>query len=273
MKPFFSIIIPTLNEERLLPNLLNDLKKQKEKKFEVLIIDGQSKDKTTAVAKKAYGKARIIISDKRNLCHQRNIGGQKAKGDYLVFLDADIRIYNNYLSELKKTIDRNSYLFITTYLLPDVRDKFDIFLIQIANYTLEIMKLANKQMAPGFNFIIYKNLFNKIGGFDERTTISEDHELSLRIQNAGVRLNIIPKRLLKWSFRRIKKDGYLPLIYKYSIATVHSVLLGEITDKKLGYQMGGHHFLEDKDVRLNKKLASEIKKYSNMVKALFKEFF
>ena len=43
MKPFFSVIIPTLNEENYLPKLLNDLKVQKEKNFEVVLVDGGSR--------------------------------------------------------------------------------------------------------------------------------------------------------------------------------------------------------------------------------------
>jgi len=50
MKPFFSIVIPTLNEEKYLPNLLNDLTKQKEKDFEIIVVDGKSEDRTIDIA-------------------------------------------------------------------------------------------------------------------------------------------------------------------------------------------------------------------------------
>jgi len=51
MKPFFSIVIPTLNEEKCLPRLLDDLTQQKEKDFEVIVIDGRSDDQTVKKAK------------------------------------------------------------------------------------------------------------------------------------------------------------------------------------------------------------------------------
>ncbi len=52
MKLFYSIIIPTLNEEKYLPLLLSDLNKQKEKNFEVIIVDGSSIDNTKKEAEK-----------------------------------------------------------------------------------------------------------------------------------------------------------------------------------------------------------------------------
>lgn len=270
MKPFFSIVIPTLNEEKFLPKLLNDLSKQTEKNFEVVIVDGKSNDQTIKKAKNFENKLklRVIYSGKRNLCYQRNLGAKKSFGDYLVFMDADIMIYKSYLSVLKEAIKKNSYLFLTTYQLPDTNDQINIFLSQMANYGLEILKIINKQMAPGYNFVVYKNIFIKIGGFNEKTTFSEDHELSIRLLKSGVKLNIIPKSLLKWSFRRFKKDGRLPIIIKYGFASLYSILFGEITDKNFGYQMGGGYFLEN-SWKKDKKIETEVKKYLNKIKKVF----
>ncbi len=275
MKPFFSIVISALNEEKYLPRLLDDLTHQKEKDFELIIVDGGSKDNTVSIANKFkndFNRFKLLLSDKKNLCYQRNLGAKKSEGNYLIFLDADIRIRNDYLSTIKKVIEKGFYLFLTTYQFDD-SDKFDTFLIQLSNYTLELLKLINKQMAPGYNFIIFREVFNKIGGFNEKATISEDHDLSMRIQKAGVKIHIIPKKLLMWSFRRIKKDGYLPILLKYGIATFHSLVIGEVTNKKLGYQMGGQYFLTKKDPRLDKKIEKELVKYYSKITKTFRKLF
>jgi len=52
--PTFSVIIPTLNEEKFLPNLLRSLADQSKKDFEVIVVDDCSKDKTRTIAK-SYG--------------------------------------------------------------------------------------------------------------------------------------------------------------------------------------------------------------------------
>jgi len=271
--PLFSIIIPTLNEEKYLPRLLTDLSQQKEDDFEILIIDGQSSDNTKKLAR-SFGdklpRLRFIVSKVRNLCSQRNTGAEEAKGTYLIFLDADIQIFTNYLEEIKKYIAKTSAPFITTYQLPDVRNNFDIFLVQLANYTLELLRLINRPMSPGYNFIVTKEAFMKAGKFDIHSTFSEDHELSIRLYNAGYNISILRKRLLKWSFRRLKKSGRLPVIYKYALATIYILISGNITDKNFSYPMGGAYF-QQVLIHRNKDLKDEFGRYLTKIKkAAFK---
>ena len=93
-KPFFSIVIPTLNEESSLPKLLSDLSLQTFKNFEVIIVDGNSEDKTIIKSKyysKQFISLTIITSKTRNVSTQRNKGGKIAIGKYIVFMDADER--------------------------------------------------------------------------------------------------------------------------------------------------------------------------------------
>ena len=77
--PFFSIVIPALNEEHYLPRLLLDLSKQTFQDFEVILVDAKSDDDTIGMAKqfeKKFGTLTILNSDKRNVAHQRNLGSQ-----------------------------------------------------------------------------------------------------------------------------------------------------------------------------------------------------
>jgi len=87
-KPFFTIVIPTLNEENYLPRLLEDLSNQTfpKEQFEVIHVDGDSDDKTVALAKSFNKKISIksIVIKKRNVSTQRNKGAQmhQANGSY-----------------------------------------------------------------------------------------------------------------------------------------------------------------------------------------------
>ena len=76
-----SIIIPTLNEARFLPKLLESIKKQTFTDYEVIVADAGSKDKTLEIAKK-YG-ARIVKGGFP--AEGRNAGARAAKGDFLFF--------------------------------------------------------------------------------------------------------------------------------------------------------------------------------------------
>ncbi len=99
-KPLVSVIIPAYNEEEHLGKLLTDIKNQTYRKFEVIVVDDLSKDKTVEIAKKF--KTKILTSGKHNLSYSRNLGIKGAKGSIVVNLDADFRINKVFLAEIVK---------------------------------------------------------------------------------------------------------------------------------------------------------------------------
>ena len=92
-KPLFSIIIPTLNEEKFLPKLLDSLIAQSDKDFEVIVVDGASVDKTEEVAQ-SYSKRvpnlSIVRAGKAGVSYQKNLGAARAVGEWVAFVDADV---------------------------------------------------------------------------------------------------------------------------------------------------------------------------------------
>ena len=94
MKPYFSIIIPTLNEEIHLPVLLESLSAQTFRGFEVIVSDSNSEDATRENAlsfSNKVPKLLVITKSERNVGVARNNGAKIAAGDYLIFLDADVK--------------------------------------------------------------------------------------------------------------------------------------------------------------------------------------
>ncbi|OGK37806.1 hypothetical protein A3F60_00055 [Candidatus Roizmanbacteria bacterium RIFCSPHIGHO2_12_FULL_39_8] len=96
MKPLVSIVIPTFNSQHLLVDCLESVKKQTYKNIEVVIVDGFSTDKTVHIAKK-YGNVHSYGRDPKQknifaVPHQRNYGMYKAKGEYLYYIDSDMRL-------------------------------------------------------------------------------------------------------------------------------------------------------------------------------------
>jgi len=79
-----SIIIPTYNEEKYLPALLQSLKDQTIKPKEVIVVDAYSKDNTAEIVKR-YGY-KLVLSKKKGPAAQRNYGAQIATGKFLFFL-------------------------------------------------------------------------------------------------------------------------------------------------------------------------------------------
>ena len=99
-----SIIIPTLNEEKYLPKLLESIKKQNIKSYEIIVADSNSNDKTREIARKFGCK---VVKGRKNPGSGRNNGAKVAKGSILFFIDADCYIEDNFLQKaLNKTKDK-----------------------------------------------------------------------------------------------------------------------------------------------------------------------
>ena len=94
-----SIIIPTYNAQNYLPQLLDSLKNQTFKDFELIIIDSSSKDKTVEIAKQYTSNVMIIPQNEFDHGGTRARAAQLAKGDILVFLTQDVLPYDEYTIE------------------------------------------------------------------------------------------------------------------------------------------------------------------------------
>src|SRR3989339_488480 len=120
-KPFFSIIIPTLNEEKFLPHLLDSLVVQTNKDFEVIVVDGKSKDNTVQIAKTYISQLPslvVCVADRASLPHQRNIGAETAKGSWFVFVDADTVLLPYTLERIYHYIKFHDVHILTSWFTP-----------------------------------------------------------------------------------------------------------------------------------------------------------
>ena len=86
--PLISIIIPTFNAVVFLPIAIESVLNQTYKNFEIIVIDDGSTDNTALVVQKS-NVVKYFYQENKGLSSARNMGVQKSKGEYLVFLDAD----------------------------------------------------------------------------------------------------------------------------------------------------------------------------------------
>lgn len=95
-----SIIIPTYNEEDVILKCLESLQKQSYKDFEIIIVDDGSTDQTVELVK----SFNVIHGSHQGAGAARNLGAKSAKGEILVFVDADMTFEHNFLKQLIKPI-------------------------------------------------------------------------------------------------------------------------------------------------------------------------
>jgi glycosyltransferase involved in cell wall biosynthesis len=112
--PTVAVIIPCLNEEKFLPNLLDCLLEQSQVPVEVIVADSGSDDKTIEVAKSYAHKLSVQITKAtRTPGAARNAGAKMAGSEYLLFIDADITLPTDFIQEIKKYLNKNHIDFIS----------------------------------------------------------------------------------------------------------------------------------------------------------------
>ncbi len=90
-----SVVIPALNEERHLGQLLSDIQRQSRMPDEVIVVDAGSSDATVRIAKRSQA---VVLHGEPPVARGRNLGGYGAKGD-LIFLDADTRLPETFVED------------------------------------------------------------------------------------------------------------------------------------------------------------------------------
>ncbi|MCJ7740686.1 glycosyltransferase, partial [Candidatus Microgenomates bacterium] len=190
-------------------------------------------------------------SEKRNVSHQRNLGADRARGKYLVFLDADCDIDPTFLEELHIEAVKRNFPFATTWIRPDSDDTGDKLMVLASNLFQELAKGINRPYAGGYNTIIKKEIFKKIKGFREDIFISEDFELALMAKKKGVEVTILKEPQVVWSLRRFRSIGTLPALRKCAKSLIWTALKGPITQKIFDYPMGGDAHKIDKKKKID----------------------
>lgn len=240
LKPFFSIVIPTLNEEKILPRLLNDLGEQQFTDFEVFITDGGSKDHTQTIVKthKSFYPAKFLKAN-FDVGGSRNFGAKRTSGDYLVFLDADTQISPDFLTKLKSQLEITQTDFATTYGQPDTGNIFDLIVARVTNLLMRLLIKLGKPYMGGQCLIMRRSVFESLGGFDESIVHAEDHDLVQRAQKRGFRGRFFstPRHLI--SFRRFEREGRFKIFLMWTISSLHVFFRGPIRKPLFEYKMGG----------------------------------
>ena len=221
----FSVIIPAYNAESTLPGLLDSLSKQSyAEDFEVIVVDDYSSDRTIEICRR-FGCSTIACINNNGPAKCRNQGAARAVGEFLIFTDSDCIVSPDWLECFERSLAlRDSDAVIgKLVLLPSTTLGDSISALGFpAGGSLGFEKIW-KVSADGYtkslsscNFAIRKDIFFKLGGFDESFPYAggEDTFLAYQLVESGHGIRYCPEvvafhparksfgEFIRWQFRR-----------------------------------------------------------------------
>ena len=254
-----SIIIPTLNEASYLPALLRALRNQTRLPDEIIVADAGSVDGTAALAR--AGGAIVVAGGRPSA--GRNAGARAATGDILLFLDADVlpapHFIQGALDKFRAAGGGVASCFIDT---PNPKG-IDRLVIELSNFCMWAVQRISPH-APGFCIFVDRQVYHRIGGFDESLVLSEDHDFVRRATRYCV-FHILTPHRIPVSFRRIEKEGLGMLTIKYLWCELHILLNIPIRSLPFAYEFGTHDPLlaNSKIPRTVRRLAQRLRLIAN----------
>ena len=208
--PYISVIVPTLNEEKDLELLLSSLKDQVSMRFEVLVVDGGSKDRTLDIACEYNAKGVVLPG-----CGEfasRNVGAKMAKGNFLLFTCADIVFHDELLQKIEEKFEQKpelvalsgpGYPFDAPFF-----GKIEYIVYDIIRYLFAKLPRPFKRFSTSTNFLVVrKDTFDRVGGF-EVNEINADGLMGKKLLQMGEVAFFLDMPVCI-SARRMKNMGFL----------------------------------------------------------------
>jgi len=171
MQPLVSVVIPAYNEERYIGRCIDSLLKQTYSSMEIIFVDDGSKDKTRSIladAARKHASIRWYPRDHGGPGAARNFGASQAKGDILVFVDADMTFDKRYIDVLTKPV-REGKTRGTFHTKELVANKENLWARSWC-----INRIPPGTSASGVYRAILKSSFFSVGGFDSSKGYFDD---------------------------------------------------------------------------------------------------
>jgi len=202
-------IIVNWNDKDVIVECIQSILDQNRNEIDIIISDNGSKDDSVEFIRRRFPSVKIIENGKNlGFGSAINRGLGLAKGDYLLFLNSDLKLHSKCVGELAKVLESDSNVggTIPKILHIDQQNTINSLGVLI-NYTGIAYPNLLGQKDPGYQepfesacggiFMLRREVYETVGGFDEDLFLyHEDHDLSWRIRLAGWHLKVIPQAIM-----------------------------------------------------------------------------
>lgn len=228
--PKVTVIIPCLNEEQFIRQLLEDVIAQDYPKesMEVIVADGLSLDGTRGIIREfcnSYPFVHLMDNEKRFVPSGLNKAIQESSGDVIIRMDAHASYPANYISRLVESLVQLNadnvggvWVTIPSGNSPKARAialaSSSCFGIGNAHYRLGAAKIKQVDTVPFGCY--HRSLFDRIGMFDETLLRNQDDEFNARLIRNGGRIFLIPDLKIRY-FARSSITSMCRMFYQYGL--------------------------------------------------------
>lgn len=211
-----SVVIPALNEERVIGKCIKAVKNQTlpKEEYEIIVVDNNSKDKTAEIARN-LGATVVSYTQKQGFSAAKQFGTKKAKGEIIAYTDADSIPDKHWLERIKKLMQNKNLVCVGGTILSS-EDTMTNFSFIIYDLIARAHQLVDIPLIWSPNMAVRKDAFMKAGGFNTALKTSDDWEFIARIKKKfGNNATLYTKALrVKTSPRRQKKfSAIIPYIF------------------------------------------------------------
>ncbi len=217
-----SVIVTSKNEEDVIGRLITSIKNQSYRKIEIILVDNYSKDKTI---EKARGMGVKVLNFGPERSAQRNFGAKNAKGNYFLFVDADMELSKDVVKECVNVCEKKSD--IGCVVIPE-ESKGRNYWEKVKAFERSFYNEEGDNVTDAARYFTRK-AFLKAGGYDEAITGPEDWDLSESIRKLGFNIERITS-----------------VIYHYE--RINSPL--NLARKKYYYALKSHRYLSKQKISL-----------------------
>ncbi|HET9721874.1 MAG TPA: glycosyltransferase [Candidatus Saccharimonadales bacterium] len=237
-----SVVIPAYNEEGYIGRLLADLAAQSFKNIEVIVADALSTDNTVDVIHSFTDKLdiKIVEAPPKNPGAGRNAGVKVARGDWLLFLDADDHTDDlDFIKTMLTKTEAKGWKTSSARFEVEKGPFSQRVGFKFYYAYLKFLSHTKHPIAPGACIFTSRDMFNRHGGFNEKITFGEDNDYVTR--SAGSGFGFIGETYYYIDMRRYEEEKS-----SFILKSVHNELHRLTHGFKLDtspheYEFGKHH--------------------------------
>ncbi|MGP0001648.1 MAG: glycosyltransferase family 2 protein [Acetobacteraceae bacterium] len=204
-----SVVIPAYREDVYLNRLLSCLSQPGNSADRVVVAVGPDSSRTRALCQKHPSLDVVTVQTSLGVATARNTGARSTDSFWLLFLDADVMIPENFVARLVSAAEDTSLDLVTTSFLAVDGSRTVNYLGTLLSRYFWTFRNTHRPALNGGCILVRRDVFTDIGGFNEKLRYGEDHDLARRCVSAGYRFTILDEPRYLASARRYSNSGPL----------------------------------------------------------------